>query len=235
MPVIAYLSGRTADSDASMLVSVRRGLADVGYAEGRNAVIEYRFTDGRYDPLSAQLTDLTQRKVGVIVLAGFLVNEAQVQQVRASPTPIVFNTGTDPVRMGLVASMNRPGGNVTGVYRLSGELSGKQLGLLHDLVPKAATVAALFDPRAPSRETIALPDARDATAALGQKLLVLEASTADEIDAQFARLDQEPADAILVITGPFFSLGRGRLQRLQQAITSPQSTYGASSPKPAAS
>src|SRR5215831_14030285 len=134
MPVIAYLSARTTDTDASMLVAVRRGLGDVGYTEGRNVAIEYRFTDGRYDRLSAQLTDLTQRKVGVIVLAGFLVNEELVQQVRASPIPIVFNTGTDPVRVGLVASMNRPGGNVTGVYRLSGELSGKQLGLLHDLV-----------------------------------------------------------------------------------------------------
>jgi putative ABC transport system substrate-binding protein len=87
MPVIGYLSGRTADSDASMLVAVRRGLSDVGYAEGRNVVIEYRFADGQYDRLSAQLTDLTQRKVGVIVLAGFLVNEEVVQQVRASPNP----------------------------------------------------------------------------------------------------------------------------------------------------
>src|SRR5262249_37285695 len=94
MPVIAYLSSRTADSDASMLVSVRRGLADVGYAEGRNVAIEYRFTDGRYDPLSAQLTDLTQRKVGVIVFVGPFTEEL-LQQVRTSPTPIVFVTGSD--------------------------------------------------------------------------------------------------------------------------------------------
>ena len=120
LPVIGYSSGRTADdSDASMLVSLRRGLADVGYAEGRNVVIEYRFADGRHDRLSAQLTDLTRLKVGVIVLAGFLVNEELVQQVRASPIPIVFNTGADPVRVGLVASVNRPGGNVTGVLGLS--------------------------------------------------------------------------------------------------------------------
>jgi putative ABC transport system substrate-binding protein len=116
MLVIAYLSGRTAESDASMLVSVRRGLADIGYAEGRNVAIEYRFADGRYDRLSGQLTDLTRRKVDVIVLAGFFVNEELVQQVRTSPTPIVFNAGGDPVSTGLVASMNRPGGNVTGVY-----------------------------------------------------------------------------------------------------------------------
>jgi len=143
MPVIGYLSSRTAESDASMLVSVRRGLGDVGYAEGRNVAIEYRFTDGRFDPLSAQLTDLTQRKVGVIVFAGFPSIEELVQQVRASPIPIVFIAAGDPVRFGLVASMNRPGGNVTGTYALAGDLSGKQLGLLHDLVPKAATIAVL--------------------------------------------------------------------------------------------
>ena len=104
MPVIGYLSGRTADSDASLLVSLRRGLADVGYAEGRNVAIEYRFGDGRYDRLSAQLTDLTQRKVGVIVLVGSGATERVLQQVRASPIPIVFGSG-DPVRMGVVASM----------------------------------------------------------------------------------------------------------------------------------
>ena len=108
MPVIGYLSGRTADSDASMLVSFRRGLGDLGYAEGRNVAIEYRFADGRYDRLSGQLADLTQRKLGVIVLAGSL-NQVPLQQVRASPIPIVFGAGADPVRSSLVTSMNRPG------------------------------------------------------------------------------------------------------------------------------
>jgi putative ABC transport system substrate-binding protein len=210
LPVIGYLSARTADSDASMLVSVRRGLADVGYAEGRNVAIEYRFTDGRYDPLSAQLTDLTQRKVGVIVFVGALTEEL-LQQVRASPIPIVFSTGFDPVGIGLVASMNRPGGNVTGVSNLAAELSAKQLGLLHDLVPKAATIAVLVDPSVRSGESPALRDARDAAVALGQKLLVLEASTAEEIDAQFARLNKEPADAMLVTISPFFFTRVGQI------------------------
>src|SRR5215475_7170525 len=123
MPVIGYIGGRTADSHDSMLVAVRRGLADVGYAEGRNVAIEYRFADGRYDRLPAQLTDLTQRKVGVIVFAGLLGIDELLQQVRASPIPIVFIAGGDPVRLGLVASMNRPGGNVTGVNTLVVELS----------------------------------------------------------------------------------------------------------------
>jgi putative ABC transport system substrate-binding protein len=139
MPVIGYLSGRTADSDASILVSFRRGLADVGYAEGRNVAGEYRFADGLYDRVSAELTDLTQRKVGVIVLAAPGRIERLRQQVRASSIPIVFSIGVDPVRFGLVASINRPGGNVTGVASLVAQLSGKQLSLLHDLVPKAAT------------------------------------------------------------------------------------------------
>ena len=125
MPVIGYLTNRTTDSDTSMLVSLRRGLADVGYTEGRNVAIEYRFTDGRYDRQSGQLTDLTQRKVGVIVFARFVPTDELVQRVRASPIPIVIAAGGDPVRDGLVASLNRPRGNVTGVNNELGELSGK--------------------------------------------------------------------------------------------------------------
>jgi putative ABC transport system substrate-binding protein len=161
------------------------------------------------------LTDLAQRKVGVIVFAGFGPIEELVQQVRASSIPIVFITGIDPVRTALVASLNRPGGNVTGVTTLSRELLGKQLGLLRDLVPKAATIAALVDP-----ETLrilqpnALREARDVAAALGQKLLVLEARTADEIDAQFASLDREPADAMLVVVSPFFLTRAGQIAAL---------------------
>jgi putative tryptophan/tyrosine transport system substrate-binding protein len=211
MPVIGYLSGRTADSDASMLVSVRRGLGDVGYSEGRNVRIEYRFADGWSDRLSELLNDLMQRKVSVIVCTAVQFG-GLLQQVRSSPTPIVYIGGTDPVRWGLAASMNRPGGNVTGVYTM--ELLGKQWGLLHDLVPKAATIAALFDPSLPSEETITLPDARNAAAVFGQKLLVLEASTAEEIDAQFARLDQEPADAMLVTVSPFFVTRAGQIVAL---------------------
>ena len=165
----------------------------------------------RYDRLSAQLADLTQRKVGVVVFAGLNLSEELLQQVRASPIPIVFNFGENPVRFGLVASMNRPGGNATGINSLVSELSGKQLGLLHDLVPKAATVAVLSDPRGRSQEN-RLRDARDATAVLGQKLIVLEARTADEIDTRFASLDQQPADAMLVTVSPFF------LTRAQQIV-----------------
>jgi putative ABC transport system substrate-binding protein len=214
MPVIGYLSSRTADYDASLLLSVRRGLADLGYAEGRNVAIEYRFTDGRYDRLSAQLTDLTRRKVGVIVFAGFVAIEELLEQVRTSPIPIILNIGADPIRFGLAVSMNRPGGNVTGVNTLTAELAGKHLGLLHDLVPQGATIAALVDPGMQSRENIALREARAAVVALGQKLLVLEANTAEEIDAQFASLDREPADAMFVAVSPFFITRAQQIVRL---------------------
>jgi putative ABC transport system substrate-binding protein len=194
-------------------VAVRHGLGDVGYAEGRNVRIEYRFADGRYDRLSEQLNDLTQHKVSVIVSIAVLFG-GLLQQIRSSPIPTVLIGGTDPVRFDLADRMNRPGGNVTGVNTLSGELTGKQLDLLHDLVAKAATVAALIDPRQDDVRVNTLRDARDATAALGQKLLVLEASTAEEIDARFATLGQEPADAMLVTVSPFFLTRAGQIAAL---------------------
>jgi putative ABC transport system substrate-binding protein len=172
MPVIGYLSGRTADSDASRLVSFRRGLADVGYAEGRNVAVEYRFADGRYDRIPAMAADLVSRRVAVIAAGD--TTAALAVKAETATIPIVFGVGTDPVRTGLVASMNRPGGNVTGFNSLSSELSGKHLSLLRDLVPRAVTIATLVDPIQRREETLAgaLTDARDATAALGQKLLV---------------------------------------------------------------
>jgi putative ABC transport system substrate-binding protein len=201
MPVIGYLTDRTADADALSLVVVRRGLADVGYAEGRNVAIEYRFTDGRYDRIPAMASDLVGRRVAVIITGD--TPAALAVKAETATIPIVFIVGLDPVRTGLVASMNRPGGNVTGVSTLVSEMSGKHLSLLRDLVPRAVTIAALRDSGL-GMSSIVLADARDAAAALGRKLLALEAGTAEEIDAQFARLDQEPADAMLVPTTPFF-------------------------------
>jgi putative ABC transport system substrate-binding protein len=145
--------------------------------------------------------DLVRRRVAVIAASDSTA--ALVVKAETATIPIVFIVGTDPVRTGLVASMNGPGGNVTGVHTLSSELTGKHLSLLRDLVPRAVTIAVLRD-SVLGVSSIVLPDARDAAAALGRKLLVLGAGTAEEIDAQFARLDQEPADAMLVPTTPFF-------------------------------
>ena len=204
MPVIAYLSSRSAESDVSMLVAFRRGLNETGYVEGRNLAIEYRFGDGQYARLPALATDLIRRQVAVIVYAGAPSPsnpDAAWQQLRASQIPIVFNTGQDPVRAGLVASFNRPGGNITGISTLVNLLTGKSLGLLHELVPNARTIALLHS--ALSLNT-AVNDARAATATLGLQLIVLNADTNSEIDAAFATLNQQRADAMVVATSPFF-------------------------------
>ena len=204
MPVIAYLSSRSAESDVSMLVAFRRGLNETGYVEGRNLAIEYRFADGQYARLPALATDLIRRQVAVIVYAGAPSPsnpDAAWQQLRASQIPIVFNTGQDPVRAGLVASFNRPGGNITGISTLVNLLTGKSLGLLHELVPNARTIALLHS--AISLNT-AVNDARAATATLGLQLIVLNADTNSEIDAAFATLNQQRADAMVVATSPFF-------------------------------
>ena len=204
MPVIAYLSSRSAESDVSMLVAFRRGLNETGYVEGRNLAIEYRFADGQYARLPALATDLIRRQVAVIVYAGAPSPsnpDAAWQQLRASQIPIVFNTGQDPVRAGLVASFNRPGGNITGISTLVNLLTGKSLGLLHELVPNARTIALLNS--AISLNT-AVNDAGAATATLGLQLIVLNADTNSEIDAAFATLNQQRADAMVVATSPFF-------------------------------
>jgi putative tryptophan/tyrosine transport system substrate-binding protein len=201
LPVIGYLSGRSAESDVAMLAAVRRGLNEIGYVEGRNLAIEYRFADGQSDRVPGLLTELTRRQVAVIVIAGFRVDDV-VQQMRASQIPIVFNTGADPVRAGLVASYNRPAGNVTGISSLVGLITGKNMGLLHELVPNAKTIALLLDPAA--NLGVPLRDAREGAATLGLQLRVLNAITDSELDAAFATLNQQPVDAMVVPTNSFF-------------------------------
>jgi putative tryptophan/tyrosine transport system substrate-binding protein len=205
MPVVAYLSARSADSDVAMLVAFRRGLNELGYAEGRNLVIESRFADGQYDRLPALFTDLLARRVALIVYAGAVTTEPMLGIMRASQMPIVFNVGTDPVRLGLVASMNRPGGNMTGITTLANLLTGKRVGLLHELVPSAKTIAVLVTAGPNSDETRDEPrDAAEAAATLGLQLRLFEAATDRAIEAAFATLDRQPADAMLVATSPLF-------------------------------
>jgi putative ABC transport system substrate-binding protein len=201
IPVIAYLSSRSAESDVAMLVAFRRGLNELGYAEGRNLAIEYRFADGQYDRLPALFTDLLARRVAVAVYAGAVTTEPMLGIMRASQLPIVFNVGNDPVRTGLAASMNRPGGNMTGITTLVSLLTGKHVGLLHELVPNAKTIAVLLTPSATGNQQ---RDAAEATATLGLQLRVLSAATDSEIEAAFATLDRQPVDAMVVATSPFF-------------------------------
>jgi putative ABC transport system substrate-binding protein len=205
MPVIGYLSSRSSESEASMLVAVRRGLNESGYVEGQNLAIEYRFADGRYDRLLALAADLAGRRVAVVVFGGVITSDQEmVRFMRASQIPIVFAVGADPVRAGLVSSLNRPGGNVTGVYNLSAELTGKQLGLLHELVPNAKTIALLLDPGVGQGQGPVPRDARQAAATLGLQLLVLNAGTEDEIDAAFAAANRHRPSGSVVVSSPFF-------------------------------
>src|SRR5439155_16738552 len=166
----------------------------------QNVAIEYRFSDGQYDRLPALMTELTGRQVSVLVVAGVQGADGTVtHQMRASKIPIVFNVGGDPVRAGLVASMNRPGGNMTGISS-SLVLTGKYFGLLHELVPDAKAVAMLVDTSSAADGPAA---AREAAATLGLQLRVLVAGSDSELDSAFATLNRERADAMVVSTSPF--------------------------------
>jgi putative tryptophan/tyrosine transport system substrate-binding protein len=200
IPVIAYLSTRSADSDRSMLAAFRRGLNQLSFEEGRNLTIEYRFADGQYDRVPELVTELVRRRVHVIALVGVgatLPPESSWQELRASQIPIVFNGG-DPVSSGLVSSYNRPGGNMTGIVPLGAALTGKDMSLLRELAPNAKTIALL------SNNVNVEVEAREAAATLGLQLLVLTAGTEGEVDAAFAALNQQQVDAMLVATSPFF-------------------------------
>jgi len=202
MPVIGYLSARSAESDGPMLAAFRRGLNETGYVVDKNVVIEFRWAGGQYDRLPALAEDLVLRQVAVIVTGGG-EHVALVAKTATASIPIVFAGGEDPVRFGLINSLNRPGGNVTGVTTLLGGLGPKQLGLLRELVPKADVIAMLVNPNDPwaAAQT---SDTQSAAHAVGQHLIVLNASTEHDIDAAFAMLVQQRAAALLVTASPLF-------------------------------
>jgi putative ABC transport system substrate-binding protein len=209
MPVIGYLSARSAESDVTMLAAFRRGLGEMGYVEGRNVTIEFRWGDGQYDRLAALAIDLAQRQVAVIVTSGG-ENAALAAKTATASIPIVFNVGEDPVRAGLIASLNRPGGNLTGVTSLLGGLSTKQVGLLQQLLPKADVIAMLINPQDTWAASLT-SDTQMAAVALRRQLVVLEASTEQEINVAFATLIQQRAAALLVAASPFFVTSATRL------------------------
>jgi putative tryptophan/tyrosine transport system substrate-binding protein len=201
MPVIGFLNGASPDAYAPFVTAFRQGLKEAGYVDGQNAIIEYRWAEGQYDRLPAMAADLIRRNVTVI--AATSSPAAQAAKAATSTVPIVFTTGDDPIKLGLVASLNRPGGNVTGVNNLLVELGSKQLGLLRELVPGITAVAALMNPNFPGTER-QLKDVEAAARALGLQLTVLRASTEHEIDAAFATMAQQGGSALLVGTDPFF-------------------------------
>jgi putative ABC transport system substrate-binding protein len=196
MPVIGLLSSNTSESDALRVTAFRRGLSDTGYVEGRNVTIEYRWAGGQYDRLPEMAASLVKRQVAVIVAPGNIAGVVAAKGATAT-IPIVFSIGADPVAAGLVASLNRPGGNLTGATILGAELGPKRLEVLHELAPTAAVVGALINPTDPTVEIIST-DLRAAARILGCQINVLYASNEREIEAAFATLLELRAGALLI-------------------------------------
>ena len=193
MPVVGYLYLGSPAHTARQVAAFRRGLSETGYVEGRNVAIEYRWADNEIDRFPDLAADLVSRRVAVIVVP---FSGAAMAKAATKTIPVVFTTGVDPVEAGLVASLNRPGGNVTGLTAMNSELAPKQLGLLHEFIPRAARLAVLVQPSAYT--TSVLANLRAAASPLGWQIEGLHASTIGDIDAAFANLVQKRASALLV-------------------------------------
>jgi putative ABC transport system substrate-binding protein len=211
IPVIGLLGSTSSGPNAPLVAAFRQGLSEAGYAEGENVAIEYRWAEGRYDRLPALAADLIARKVDVIVTQGGPAALAAKQVT--STIPVVFAHGGDPVEAGLVASLSRPGGNVTGVTFIAIELMPKRLELLSELVPQAGVIALLVNPKNPNAERI-IRDVQEAARAKGVQLAVLHASNESEIAAAFATLAGLHAGALLIGSDTFFASRRDQLVAL---------------------
>jgi putative tryptophan/tyrosine transport system substrate-binding protein len=209
LPMIGFLHPLSPEAAARQLTAFRQGLKETGYVEGQNIAIEYRWADGHHERLPALAADLVRREVAVIAATGGGTS-ALAAKAATSTIPIVFNNVSDPVKSGLVASFNRPGGNITGTVSLDGPLVGKQIGLLQKLVPDAALIAVLVNPD--NANTVS--DVQEAAHSTGQQLLVLNARAEDEFDAAFATMAEQKAEALLVASDPFFYSQRNQLVAL---------------------
>jgi ABC-type uncharacterized transport system substrate-binding protein len=212
MPVIGFLSSASPGQFAPYTAAFINGLKAAGFVEGQNVTIEYRWAEGHYDQLPALAADLVGRHVTVIVATGSNA-PAQAAKAATAKIPIVFLSGGDPVTDGLVASLNKPGGNVTGVSFVASALMAKRLGLLHQLVPKAALVGVLVNPTYPEAE-LQRQELQEGAGAISQKTHVVSASTDSEIETGFAALKQQGADALLVANDPFFVSRRNQIAAL---------------------
>jgi putative ABC transport system substrate-binding protein len=207
VPVIGAISVVSPGAMRQPLAAFRDGLKEIGYVEGQNVAVEYRFAEGQFDRVPAFVSDLVRRPVTILMGA---TQVARVAKQATATIPIVFNTGDDPVQLGLVASINRPGGNLTGVVQFNQGLEAKRLGLLHEMVPRAAPIAVLVSPNFIGAET-QVRDLTEAASRLRVQLVIVRADTESEIDAAFATLIQQRAAALLVCSSPFF---RVRYQQL---------------------
>jgi putative tryptophan/tyrosine transport system substrate-binding protein len=202
MPVIGFLGSRAPGDDPNLLAAFRLGLNEAGYIEGQNVAIEYHFAENQYDRLPVLAADLVQRQVAVICANG---PAAKAAKVATETIPIVFTAGFDPIEGGLVASLNRPGGNVTGLSFLDVELGPKRLDLLHELIPKATNVAALVNPTDRARATAISENMQAAARTIGLQLQVLNASSDSDIDTAFGNLAQQQTGALVIGGDPFFN------------------------------
>jgi putative ABC transport system substrate-binding protein len=206
MPVVGLLGLRSSDAQSDLLQAFRQGLKDTGYAEGENMAIEYRSAQGQIDRLPAFAADLVRRKVAVIAAAD--TSAGSTAKAATATIPIVFTTPEDPVTLGLVTSIARPGGNLTGINWLAGELTAKRLELLRELVPGAARIALLVEPNNARITETTVSDAEVAARSMGLQIRVLNANTSGEIDAAFATFSHERPDALFVGTSPLFNARR---------------------------
>jgi len=213
MPVVGLINLGTPDAMAHYVAAFGNALSEAGYVEGQNVTVEYHWLAGQYDRLPALMADLVRRRVAIIATPGG-TPAALAAKAATTTIPIVFGVAENPVKLGLVVNLARPGGNATGVNFFLGEVLAKRLGLLHDLVPKAVRIAVLVNPaNAPTAEAT-LRDIPEAARAIGLQIQVLNATTTPEIDAAFATIVRDRADALFVAPDAFFAARRGQLATL---------------------
>jgi putative ABC transport system substrate-binding protein len=209
MPVIGFLFSGMPESTTQATAAFRSGLADAGFVEGRNVAIEYRWSRNEDKRLSELAADLVRRRVAVLV-AGGGANAAAAAKAATATIPIVFNEGGDPVRFGLVTSLNRPSGNITGIATLSVELGTKRLGLLHELLPGTAGLAMLVNPNSPSAERV-IQEAHAVSSDLGRQIEIFSARSSREIDSAFSDMAQAHVAAVMISPSPLFADRRVQL------------------------
>jgi putative ABC transport system substrate-binding protein len=212
MPVIGFLNGTSLQGYGRFLLAFRKGLSETGYTEGRNVSIEYRWAEGNYDLLTAMAADLVRRRVNVIAATTTPANV--IAKAATTTIPIVFTTSSDPVKLGLVASLSRPGGNVTGAVTLNVEVGPKRLELFHSMTPTVGVIGTLINPDRSGAADDQLRALQDAAHALGQEIRVFRAETESDIDVAFTQLAEQRAKALFVTTDSFFFSQRDRLIRL---------------------